>query len=263
MANTTLVAVGTGLVAAAFGVAGGIFIGKNFFEQKAQDKAEEEIAKMKAYYQDNRKDVATVESDALELTKQEAKARRYYQEKYEEIHTQYEELKSKEQVYISMMYKEGLDVPTLLEHIQDYQQNTLTDTSVTEIPIQKKKDYVVVHDDEYESDGSESDESEEDIEVTEEDETSNVDPYLIDDSFFDEEDDLYSKLSYSWYAKDKVLADESNAPFLGRKNYEKIVGSEFLNYISEETPIIYVRNERLMTDYEISYKPCTYGDSLA
>lgn len=261
MAHTALVAVGTGLVTAALGVAGGIFIGKHLFEQKAQEKAEEEIVKMKAYYQDNRKDVANVESYALELTKQEAKARKYYQSKYDEVHAQLEELKAKEQAYINMMYKEGLDVPTLLNHIQDYRPDASAEAYATETPLQKDKDYVVVRDDD--SSESEADSEEEDIEVTTEDETSNVDPYLIDDSFFDEEDDIYSKLSYSWYAKDKVLSDETNTPFMGKKNYEKIVGSEFLTYISEETPIVYVRNERLMTDYEISYKPCTYGDSLA
>lgn len=267
MANTALMAVGTALVSAAVGVSVGIFIGKNLFEKKAQDAAEQEIQKMKKYYRDNTKNVSDVESDALELTKQEAKARKHYQEKYEEAHHALTNAAVEKQTLLNMMYKEGLDVKTLLEHIDDYKPETTPDDYATESEFGDPNEFIVIRDDESEESEEEPNDEPDDepeVEVVEPDNlTGAEEPYIITDDVFDEEDDLFDKLSYNWYADDKVLSDETNTPFMGKKNYEKIVGSEFLDYISEETPIVYVRNERLMTDYEISYKPQKYGDSLA
>lgn len=82
------------------------------------------------------------------------------------------------------------------------------------------------------------------------------DPYTICPEAFGVFDN-YDRISLTYYA-DGVLADEDDSPIT---NIETIVGVEALNSFGEyEDDSVFVRNERLRTDYEILLDQRNYSD---
>ena len=72
-------------------------------------------------------------------------------------------------------------------------------------------------------------------------------PYVISPDEFDEFDN-YEAVSLTYYA-DGVLTDEDDQPV---DDVDEIVGEESLNHFGEyEDDSVFVRNDRLKTDYEI------------
>lgn len=91
------------------------------------------------------------------------------------------------------------------------------------------------------------------------DERSNQ-PYIITDEEFNEECLNYDKVTLFYYTVDDTLTDEQEQQIDDR---QRLLGME--NIEPDEDPsALYVRNERLMIDYEItfiygSYKDCVCG----
>lgn len=82
-------------------------------------------------------------------------------------------------------------------------------------------------------------------------------PYVISPDEFGEKED-YDTVSLAYYA-DGVLADENNDPI---HDVDEIVGRESLNTFGEYEPdSVYVRNDLMMTDYEILLDERRYIDS--
>jgi hypothetical protein len=83
-------------------------------------------------------------------------------------------------------------------------------------------------------------------------------PYVISPLKFAEQDDDYDVISLTYHA-DGVLVDDKGELI---ENSEFIVGTEFPEHFGEYTEdpdTVYVRNERLMTDYEIQRDLDTYA----
>lgn len=83
-------------------------------------------------------------------------------------------------------------------------------------------------------------------------------PYVISPLKFAEQDDDYDVISLTYHA-DGVLVDDKGELI---ENAEFIVGTEFPEHFGEYTEdpdTVYVRNERLMTDYEIQRDLDTYA----
>lgn len=83
-------------------------------------------------------------------------------------------------------------------------------------------------------------------------------PYIIPPEEFDMEDD-YETVSLTYYT-DGVLSDDDGNIY---ENREDTVGEDFVNHFgdyAEDPDTVFVRNERLKTDYEIcmDYRP--YSD---
>lgn len=74
-------------------------------------------------------------------------------------------------------------------------------------------------------------------------------PYVIHrDEFFNEETG-YRQTTLTWYDGDKILADEQDVPIYGP---EKIVGSLRFGHGSGDADVVYIRNEKMSAEYEIT-----------
>lgn len=83
-------------------------------------------------------------------------------------------------------------------------------------------------------------------------------PYVISPDMFGEDDYETSMLTY--YA-DGVLEDDYWNVI---ENVEDVVGSDFMNHFDEYTDdTVFIRNEELHTDYEITRDKRTYAESQA
>jgi hypothetical protein len=276
MSKTVLYVAGAAVVSAALGVVGGLYLGKRFYEAKAEERADKDIQEIRKFYEENKKNVADVEADALELTKAEARKRKKAEAKNEQLEYKLSQSEWIHTKLVDVMYKEGLDTKKILDKVDSELADNAREGYQTLSEDPDDSDSVYITKDDPSEDISVNDKESEDATDDEEpvdysselqEEKESLDPtkapYVISEEDFDADDDLFEKLSYTWYNEDMTLADETNSPFTNEENYKKVVGTEFRKIISENNSIIYVRNEKRMQDYEISYRDQTYGDSLA
>lgn len=92
--------------------------------------------------------------------------------------------------------------------------------------------------------------------IQQKEEENNLDkPYVISPEEFGEMDD-YDVVSLTLYA-DKILTDDRDIPI---EDVENMVGYESLTHFGEyEDDSVFVRNDRLKTDYEILLDERTYS----
>ena len=86
-------------------------------------------------------------------------------------------------------------------------------------------------------------------------------PYIISVEEFQEESDELEKTTLSYY-DDGTLADERNMPI---PDANPIIGDENLEKfgeLSQDENIVYVRNEKLSTDFEVVREEGSYADSF-
>lgn len=82
-------------------------------------------------------------------------------------------------------------------------------------------------------------------------------PRVIEPDVFDDDFDEYTKISLTYF-QDHVLADYDGHII---EDIEGTIGFESLNHIGEyEEDILYVRNDRLHSDFEISMDSEKYSD---
>lgn len=80
-------------------------------------------------------------------------------------------------------------------------------------------------------------------------------PYIIhyeeyfDDGTVEPDYETFSKSTLTYYAMDDVLADDHDTPVY---NYQTIVGELKFGHGSRDPSVVYVRNEHLHSDFEIS-----------
>jgi hypothetical protein len=83
-------------------------------------------------------------------------------------------------------------------------------------------------------------------------------PYVLHrDEFFGNEmaDEGYSQTTITYYASDNVLTDEGDMPIY---NYENITGPLLFGHGSQDISIVYIRNDKLMHEWEILLEPGYY-----
>lgn len=75
-------------------------------------------------------------------------------------------------------------------------------------------------------------------------------PYIIHkDEFFSQEAEGYSQVTLTYYKGDDVLLDEQESPLYDAK---RIVGDNLIfGKGSEDPSIVYIRNDRLMSEFEV------------
>jgi hypothetical protein len=129
---------------------------------------------------------------------------------------------------------------------------------------------VVVEDDEEETVDEEVDEEETVDEEVDEEETESIHkqnydrdrsaPYIISIREYMEDRDEYDKTTITYFEDDDVLCDEREEVI---PNVEGTVGSTALTnfgHLSEDKKIVYVRNERISTDFEIVRDTRSYAE---
>lgn len=92
----------------------------------------------------------------------------------------------------------------------------------------------------------------------EEQETMDINPFVISPEEFGEFED-YERISLSYYS-DQILADEEDEKV---EDVDNVVGLESLTHFGEfEDDSVFVRNDRLKCDYEILLDQRTYSDII-
>lgn len=85
---------------------------------------------------------------------------------------------------------------------------------------------------------------------------SNLKPYIVHkDEFFGEEVD-YNQLTLNYYAGDDIMTDAEESPLY---NYRQIVGELRFGHGSGDPKVVYVRNDKLKTEYEILHNEGLYS----
>ena len=85
-----------------------------------------------------------------------------------------------------------------------------------------------------------------------------VDEYVADEKGWD------SQSTLTWYVADEILTDSQDVPIY---NWREVVGELRFGHGSNDANVVYVRNEKLQTEYEVLRDPGSYeltvlGDSL-
>lgn len=83
------------------------------------------------------------------------------------------------------------------------------------------------------------------------------DPYIIDPDRFGEMA-LYKVAYYTMFSDDTIINQDDELV----DDADVTIGMANLLELDEETGKLYVRNEELMTDYEITYDDRTYADTM-
>lgn len=155
--------------------------------------------------------------------------------KYEQIAQ--EEIESVREVYASKLRKQEEQSD---ETIQDTPETDADQLGVTEyLNILQKQTYTEIID----------------YKKVEEEQMS-MRPYVISPEDFGEHDD-YETISLTYYA-DGTLTDSTDEPI---EDVENIVGEDSLTHFGEyEDDSVFVRNDRMRTDYEILLDSRNYSD---
>lgn len=82
-------------------------------------------------------------------------------------------------------------------------------------------------------------------------------PYQISMLEFAENETDYAQLSITYYAGDKVLTDDQDKPV----ESDRVIGLDNLERFGEDR-VIYIRNERLQADYEVSKSDGKYAHQV-
>jgi hypothetical protein len=86
-------------------------------------------------------------------------------------------------------------------------------------------------------------------------------PYVISVEEWFQNETNYSQITLVYWADDDVLADDNNGIIT---DIDRVVGSTNLHnrfgYLSKDPDIVYVRNEKLKADYEVTKDDRNYGE---
>lgn len=83
-------------------------------------------------------------------------------------------------------------------------------------------------------------------------------PYVISAEEYLQNDPEFEQLEMTWYAGDNILCDDKDKPV---ENINLYVGDDNLQKFglaSQNISLVFVRNERLRMDFEVSYSDGTY-----
>ena len=116
------------------------------------------------------------------------------------------------------------------------------------------EDYLDTEDDEFEEEAALTEEEEESAELAES-LTKNTEPYLINDVQYFTENRTYSKLQLTLY-DDGVLCGSNDEPVSDIPN---LIGSCIEDSNDFSTKVFYVRNDNLLTDFEVIIEDDAYG----
>lgn len=92
---------------------------------------------------------------------------------------------------------------------------------------------------------------------------SDTEPYLISiDDFHDGAGDNYSKQSVTYYVQDRVLIDEREEIIPNRDETVGAWAFENFGNLSLDPEVVYVRNKKLMIDFEVTRDGSSYQEQI-
>lgn len=258
--NNPIALLGVGVVGLVAGGVGGYFIARKLLTAKFDEQMEMEIAETRQFYANLNK----VDEDGAVLTPQDVLAARHGEEAVEAVR----------------QYQGRVETPALTEEEliaeAKNEQGTPSDEEMDEAQIRKIEEAHVRS----VSLDKEPNAFGETVTVTEKVETRNIfrdptfdleeevkyrtddKPYIIThDEYFAGEKD-YDTQSYTYYKVDDTLTDEHDKPV---ENVEEAIGEDHLVRFgsgSKDPNIVYIRNDRLGTDYEVIQSAGSYLEEV-
>ena len=245
--NNPVALVAAGVVGAAVGGAVAYFVTAKKLNAKFEEQMVEEIAEARAFYSNLNK----VKEDGSNLTPQEVLAARHGEEAVEALRTYqgrpeepvlegepYDNIRDEEQ--IQRLEKRAFKKRVVTE------DGTMMATTVQETSATERN---VFRDDTFDL--------EEEIKYRTEDA-----PYIITHDEYFAGDLEYDTSSLTYYEKDDTLTDEHDKPL---EQTDKIVGDDHLVRFgsgSKDKNVVYVRNDRLGIDYEITRSRGSYLEDV-
>ena len=177
-------------------------------------------------------------------------------------------------VGLGLQRKQDLEAEEFVENLRDENAIEMLDISSdwpeASMPIVETADIPVVQTFEEKMAQSESPEEDEDeeeaedvAEVTDEEKAEELmlkhrynmkhagEPYIIDESFYFAQDAGYGQETLTWSAGEMLLRDENEQVIMDIARYIGYDALEHFGEGSSDPNSVYVRNDRLMTDYEV------------
>lgn len=252
----------TNIAVGAGGVAVGGFLGflvtKKALAKKYRELAETEIESVREAYHEELKKLKIVPENQKFATPEEAA---------EALRNKPDVLTEEEaQLYNDQRIRDG---QRLVE--------TLTENEYVEVADPPKKSFNIwdqpgVNDEPTVETDGEEDEGENDWPGNPENEFTTIDgpeivrsadvPYVLPIEEYYAEADGYTKLSVGYFEGDNVLADERDRII---DNLDDVVGQKNMDqfgFLSQDKNTVYIRNERLRTDFEVSREEGSYTDII-
>lgn len=87
-------------------------------------------------------------------------------------------------------------------------------------------------------------------------------PYVVLHDEFMENDPDYHQPSLTYYEGDDILADEKDEPIEDVEGTVGVANLQRFGHGSKDTKVVYVRNERLALDFEITRSPGKYTEEV-
>ena len=243
--NNPVVLVAAGVVGLAIGGAVGYFVAAKKLTAKFEDEMAEEIAEARAFYSnlnkvgENGETLTPQEVLATRHGKRAAEALRTYQGRPDEPVLEgepYDNVRDEEQL-------KRLEKRAYGEEVVVAEDGTMMTTKVQETRVNIFKDDTF--------------DLEEEIKYRTEDA-----PYIITHDEYFAGDKDYDMSSLTYYEKDDTLTDEHDKPL---EETNKIVGDDHLVRFgsgSKDKNVVYVRNDRLGIDYEITRSRGSYLEDV-
>lgn len=145
---------------------------------------------------------------------------------------------------------------------EEIDENTGKTNMIYKNPRSKHKKYNTIYPNKREVEPEEEDYSNFKDISDEVNETNHLIPYVITEKEFSEENQHFDKITIDYYELDDTLADEQEEPI---PDVSSIVGDEALLCFgkgSNDPDTIYVRNEKLSTDFEVIRLHKSYRETV-
>lgn len=199
----------------------------------------------------------------------------YAQMAEEEVNEHREYTKKKIDEVIAKYEKDNKEVKEVINKTEDVIKNKYAKLATNyNSPAQTKPNLAdmvenIIEQTEYPREDDDYDELEEEMYEKEAEsdglnERLDVDPYLITDEEFTNENRHYEKLTLWYYELDQTLADDNEEII---DNVDQLIGEGTLDNMVDDERTIYIRNDRQGADFEIiclnkSYKEEVLGEEV-
>lgn len=220
----------------------GYVVTQRVLSAKYESKLDEEVARIKAFYQSKRKDAA-IEEFEFKSTREE-----YTPEEIDELSE--EEL----EVYREELQRDLVSKGRNSKIVQKLGYSETPDASEVRPDVEDRK---MTIDEEQEID--EDDELLQEMRLA----RTNTSPFVITIDEFMEDDPEYEKVSVTYFDGDQILSDSQDKVI---PEVEEIIGHDALTkfgLFSKDKNIVYVRNERIKTDFEVALDQRSFTEAIA
>lgn len=240
--NNPVVLAAVGAVGVALGVAGGYFAAKKVLRSNYEDLAQKEISEARKFYAN----VYKTNEDGTPKTPQEVLSERHGAEAAAEAVRTYQGQQAAER----LVGDGELDYDEQDEaQIRKIESDRIQSKSVPADRVEESETRNVFRDDNFDLDEEKKYRTKEE-------------PYIITHDEYYAGDLEYENSTLTYYEQDDTLTDEQDKPI---REIDKMIGEDHLirfGHGSRDRNIVYIRNDRLGTDFEVVKSTGSYVEEV-